>query len=457
MRRVLLAGVVLALVGAAVVAIAQPPSPPSTPPATPPTAPPVVVVPQADPKQPTPPRPAPTVPADPPGAGAPAGSDTPLARFEPLAAFPHATQNAVRGVLLGANWMTRTNQAQGRFLFGYNPALRQPLMGDHDLKQARAALALAQAAKFSGDEKYAAVASQAILTLLAATKPDPADPNCRVPVHSSLTCNRVGFAALVVLAIYELPAADAKLVAEAEKLCEFLRKQCRPDGSVHYTDGPTDVPTQLDPEGANEYPGTALHAIAVGNRVRPAAWKAEVATKGVQHYRAKFKANPHPLLAATLTPACAELYLQTKAPDAAAAVFEMNDWLCGMQIAANDQRTPQWAGGFRSVVNGQLADAPPGPETGLYVQSLACACHLTRQAPDLERYAKYRAAVSDAAQYLCTLQYLEANTRHFENTFRANMLIGAFHLSPADGNMRIDATATAITGLLRFLSSGAEK
>jgi hypothetical protein len=59
---------------------------------------------------------------------------------------------------------------------------------------------------------------------------------------------------------------------------------------------------------------------------------------------------------------------------------------------------------------------------------------------------------ADAAQFLCALQFLEANTRHFENTFRANTLIGAFHLSPSDGNLRIDATACAVTGLLRYLS-----
>ena len=451
MRHVLLAGVFLGLVGAAVIAIAQPPSPPAASPATPPTAPPAVVVPPADSKTPTPPTTIPTGLATPP-----AGSGTPLAQFEPLAAFPHMTQAAVRGVLLGANWMTRTNQAQGRFLYGYDPALRQPMPGDHDLKQACAALALSQAAKFSGDEKQAAVASQAILTLLAATKPDAADANCRVPVHSSLTCNRVGFAATLALAIYELPGADAKLVAEAERLCEFLRRQCRPDGSVHYTDGQSDDPSRIDPEGVNEYPGMALQAIMVGNRAKPAAWKAETVRKGMEYYRAKFKATSHPLLAATLTPACHEFYLQTKSADAVAAVFEMNDWLCSLQITVSDPREPQWAGGFRSITNGQSSVTPPGPETGLYVQSLACACQLARLTPDLDRFAKYKGATNDAARFLCTLQYLEANTRHFENSFRAHMLIGAFHLTPTDGNLRIDASASAISGLLRFLSSGAE-
>jgi hypothetical protein len=331
------------------------------------------------------------------------------------------------------------------------------LPGDHDLKQARAALALAQTAKFTGDEKQAAMAAQAVLTLLAATRVEASDPNCRVPVHSSLLCNRVGFAAVVALAIYELPAADPRLLAEAERLCEFLHRQCRPDGSVHYTDGANEDAAKVDPAGMLEYPGTALHAIILGNRVKPAAWKTEVVKKGMEHYRAAFRTAPHPLLAATLTPALTELYTQTRLTEAASAVFEMNDWLCGLQIHGNDTRTPQWAGGFRAVVDGRQADLPPGPETGLYVQSLACACRLTRAVPDLDRNARYKAAATDAVQFLTGLQYLEANTRHFETSFRANMLIGAFYLSPTDGNIRIDATGNAVTGLIKFLGSGAER
>ena len=214
---------------------------------------------------------------------------------------------------------------------------------------------------------------------------------------------------------------------------------------------------RTDPAGVNEYPGLALHAIIVGNRVQPAAWKTDASKKGIEFYRARFKSSPHPLLAATLSPACAEMYLQTKSNEAAAAVFEMNDWLCGLQIAASDTRTPQWAGGFRSIVDGQLADLPPGPEVGLYMQSLACAYEINRHVPDLAREARYKAALLDSIQFVCGLQYLEANTRHFENSFRANMLIGGFHLSPSDGNLRIDATATAVTGMLRFLLSGAER
>ena len=383
--------------------------------------------------------------------------ETPLSAFEPLAAFPQPTQAALRSALHGSAWLTRMNQPQGRFTFGYLPALRQPMDGDHDLKQALAAVSMAQSAKFTGDERQTAVANQAILALLAATKPDPADANCRVPVHSSMTCNRVGFAALLALAVYELPTADDKLIAEAEKLCVFLQKQLRTDGSVHFTDNPTDVPVQVDPAGVNEYPGYALHTLAVSNRARPAAWKLDAVKKGAEFYRTAFKTAPHPMLAATMTPALAELFHQTKDGTAVAAVFEMNDWLCGLQVSPTDPKRPMWAGGFRGYANGQAIDAAPGFESGIYLQSLSCACKMARDVPDLQRFGKYRQAAIDAAQYLGTLQYTEANTRHFADSFRAGTLIGGFYLAPADGNLRIDATARCVSGLLQFLGSGAEK
>ena len=456
MRHGLLTVGLLTLIGVAAVGRGQPPAPPVEPPpprSLPPTlsgAPaPTFAAPPVSPAGGVAPAPAPRPPA--------AAADASVTKFEPLAAFPLTTQLAVRSVALGSNWLTRMNQAHGRFLYGYRPALRLAMDGDHDLRQAQAALALARAAKFAGDDRQAAVASQAILALLAVTKLDPADPDSRVPVASSFTCNRVGFAAVLALSIYELPAADDKLVAEAERLCNFLRKQLRPDGSVHYTDHPTESPSKTDPAGMNEYPGFALHALAAGNRVRPAAWKAEAVKKGVAYYRGWFKANPHPMLAATLTPGFAELAGQGPSAEAAEAVFELNDWLAALQYPATDARQPVRVGGFKGWANGRAVEGEPGCECGAYLQSLACAYQLSRQGTDVMRADRFRQAATDAAHFLTLLQYSEANTRHFENTFRANVLVGGFHLATTDGDLRVDATASAVTGLLRFLESGAEK
>jgi hypothetical protein len=451
MRRVIFAFSFVVLLVVAV--SAQPPlTPIPAAPAAPPVAPPAA---PGDAQPPAPPLPLP-VPGTPTPAVPAAGTtpETPLSRFEPLTAYPLVTQDAVRAALLGSAWMAKMHQPNGRFLPGYNPALRQPTGGDHDMRQAQATLALAQAARFGGDRQQAVKARESILALLALTKVPPTDPNSRVPIQPSFLCNRVGFAAILALAIYELPGAEEKLIEEAERLCAFIRTQLRNDGSVDCADGGDAAPGTAD---VNEYPGIALHALAVSNRVRPAEWKKDAVKRGVAHYHAAFRAKPHPVAVAALTPAACELYLQTKLNEAATAVFEMNDWLCALQIGLTDARAPQWAGGFRAVVNGQTTgDAPDASATGLYVQSLACAYQVTRAAGDLTREAKYRPALQAAVNFLCGLQFLEMNTRHFENTFRASMLIGAFHVSPADGNLRIDATACATTGLLRFLASGAE-
>lgn len=441
MRRVLLASAVVGML-VAVAVTAQPPSVPPAVPAAPPAAP------------PKPPEPLPKLPLPPSGPVFGAGSgETPLAKFEPLTAFPPVTQYSVRAVLLGSAWMGKRHQSHGRFSYAYNPALRQEMPGDHDIRQAQAALAMAQAAKFAGDAKQAAVASQTVLTLLASTKVAPNEPNCRVPVAPSVVCNRVGFAAALALAIYELPKPDEKLLDDAERLCEFLRRSLRADGAVHYTDGPTDAPALVDPNGLNEHPGVALQALAASNRVRPAGWKKDAVARGVSHYAAHFRAKPHPLLAATVAPAACELYAQTKQPELVSAVFEMTDWLCTLQIAPTDARSPQWAGGFRAP-GATAIDPLSTAKTGLFLNALASAYSLTRATADLTREAKYRTAAADAAQYLCASQFLETNTRHFDNAFRASALIGAFYLSPTDGNLRIDATGCAVSGLLRYLTVG---
>ena len=266
-------------------------------------------------------------------------------------------------------------------------------------------------------------------------------------------CNRVGFAATLALAIDSLPAADAKLQLEAEKLCEFIHKNCRPDGSIQYTDGAGQFGGSRS--RGERIPGAVLLAIIAGtvcDRPRGNLMR----SSGPWPITVLYQARPHPLLAATLTPAFAELFLQTRMHDAAVFVFDLNDTLCRYQIQAGDPRLPQWIGGFRSVANNEFTDVPSGPETGCYLQSLSFARQVARQA-DLDRHGKYTAASQEAIQYLTDLQYVETNTRHFETSFRVNMLMGAFHLSPSDGNIRIDATATAVTGMVQFLMVASEK
>ena len=106
---------------------------------------------------------APTAPAAPPAVSPVVGNQlqvtpqAPIARFlNDLRAFPPETEQAVYSMRSGADWLWRMNQTNGRFLPGLNPAIRQWLESDNEIRQAFGTLALAEAAKFTGDERFAA-------------------------------------------------------------------------------------------------------------------------------------------------------------------------------------------------------------------------------------------------------------------------------------------------------------
>ncbi len=364
--------------------------------------------------------------------------------------YPVETMAAVESAREAAHWLTRMSKSDGRFMAGVDPSLGRELQGA-DFAQACAALALARAAKFTGDEKAAAAASQACLTLLTLTKPDTTDPTMRVPSFAADRGNKVGFAAVLATAIYDLPAPDAKLVAEADKLCKFLYTRLRSDGSVHYTEG-EGSPTKADPDGVNTYPGLCLQAVMASDRVNTEAWKRDALARGVKFYRDVFKAIPTPELCGTLLPAVCDYALRVKAKDANEFAFEMADWLCDRQYTASDARNLRWVGAFKPATG----DEPTARMCG-GVEGLCAAVTLTTQVPDGTRYTRYRKAARDGMAFARSLQYGAASGAHFTPEFRAKYLDGGAHGSPTDGMLRCEHTAGLLCCQLRFLECGAEK
>jgi hypothetical protein len=94
---------------------------------------------------------------------------------------------------------------------------------------------------------------------------------------------------------------------------------------------------------------------------------------------------------------------------------------------------------------------PPQVLSGAYAGALAEACRLAKQSGDLPRYQRYREALERALQFLTSLQYTDANTQHFADWYRPTLL-GAFHVSHQDGNIRIDYTQYAVSVLVQYLT-----
>jgi hypothetical protein len=390
------------------------------------------------------PRPAVTQPGSPVVEGPRAEKAAPARPLRDLSSLGELQKQVLLSGQRGADWMFRMHGIKGRFVYGYLPALKQELEGDQYLRQAGAAFALARAARFTGEERYAVRATQAILALLDETTVDSGDSTVRHTTLPSGLVNRLGSAGLLVLAINELPAPQKDLLDKSEQLCNYIRKQARPDGSLAYGD------SSADEEGVNYYPGEALYGLARSQRHRPAEWKVDLLKRSLAHYRGWWKEHRNMAFVPWTSAACAETYKHTKDRTCADFVAEMNDWVCTLQYSQIEPRRMLWYGGFMSYQDGRPVETAPTVASAAYAEGLVEACRVAREQGDLTRFQRYSEAIERCLQFLTTLQYTDSCTLHFAVWYRPQ-IVGAFHGSHQDGNLRIDYTQHAVSGMFGYL------
>lgn len=377
-----------------------------------------------------------------------AAKNSPLDRFQ-TPGYPADTLAALEAAKESTAWLTRMSKPDGRFVAAFDATLQRELPGS-DLGQAMGCLAVARMAKFSGDEKTTALASQAVLALFTLTKTDPSDASMRVPNLTPDRGNKVGFAAVLATAVYDLPNPDAKLVAEADKLCRYLYTRLRDDGSVQNADG-IEPAVQTDPDGVNRYPGLCFQALMASDRVKSEQWKRDALERGVKYYREVFKSKKTTDLCGSMLPAVCDYCLRMKSEAATAFSLEMADWLCDQQYTQADARNLRWVGGFRPS-NG----SEPTAQSSSCVQGMSAAITLTTQIPDAARFSRYRKAAIAGLTFTRSLQFNETNTLHFERNYRS-ALLGGVHVSASDGVLRVEHAGQNVMAQLRFLESGGER
>lgn len=344
-------------------------------------------------------------------------------------------------------WLQRANRPDGRFVHGFVPALRVPTEGDDFLHQAGAAFALARAARFYGDDRSSAIARQALLTLLLETTTDGKNKDIRFTAAHPRQVNRLAAAALLILAIHELPSPADDLLGRADQLGNYLRGQINKDGSLRWLD---DEDAAAAPsEGVRVYPGPALCAIVHSQVLRPASWKNAALRQACKHYHEWWRTNKNLDMLCWHTAAYAEAFVHSKEQLFADAVFEMNDWLCGLQYQ-QDPRRPHWFGGFMGWHEGKASNEPPNIKSAQAAESLAEACRVAKEAGDVQRHQRYRRALENCLQFLTSLQYTEASAQHFAEWYRP-ALVGAFHASHQDGNLRLDYAQHALNAFVQYL------
>src|SRR5262249_51236826 len=121
-----------------------------------------------------------------------------------------------------------------------------------------------------------------------------------------------------------------------------------------------------------------------------------------------------------------------------------------LQYDQIDPRRMLWYGGFMSYTDGHKIESSPHAVSAQLAGAPADACRVAHAAGDAPPYQRRSDALQRGLQFLVTLQYTDANTQHFADWYRPR-LVGAFHATPSDGNLRIDHTAEAVCAMLGYL------
>ncbi|MCI0463734.1 MAG: hypothetical protein L0Z62_42910 [Gemmataceae bacterium] len=390
------------------------------------------------------------LPAPPAPAVAPTPAKTPAHDFNRFTVQQKQLYGSAR---TAADWLQRCVQPDGRFGYVATTALRGRNDNDHYLRQAGAAVALARSARFFQDEQLAASATRSLLTLLLATAADEKDPQARHTTVPTTAVNRLAAAGLLTRGILELPAPAADLLAQADQLCHYVRLQQRADGGLGAEAG--NGRAVESPEAADAHAAEALHGLAVSQRLRPAPWKVESLRKALAHYHPRWQARKALAPVPGLVAAWTEAYLATKERPFADAVLELCDWLGTLQYREPDPVRPLWAGGFKGWTDGRAALEEPTITSARHAEALADGCRVTRQLGDALRHPRYRDALNQALGFVLTLQFTSANTQHFAGWYQREV-VGAFHASHQDGNLRLDYTQHGTCALLHHLTHVAE-
>lgn len=357
----------------------------------------------------------------------------------------------------GAGWLRRQQRDDGGFHYGWIPELDRSLPGDHLLRQAGTAAALAFAGRLTRNQDSLAAATRACDAMLDRYTTIPkSNSNERRPTERTQAHHPIGLAALLLLALCELADAGVHRAEPASQLARYLAARVLPDGSFDLR------VTSLDEEDANVgidfYPGEALYALLRGTSSFPSlpVDALEILERGYPYYRRHWLENRNAAFTPWQSGAHAEAYGLNGRAAHLQFVFAMNDWLLQSQYAEDHDVPEEYMGGFGVLEYERLLRIPPGVASASSLESLAHALRVARKAGDATRVRRYRASIESGLRFLLSLQFSEQNTRHFQPEV-ATKLDGAFHASVEDGTVRIDFTQHALYAMGLYLESGPER
>ncbi len=371
---------------------------------------------------------------------APGPITTVLYRGNTLVRIEDVTRPAVQALAdAQAQWLVNNLRPDGRLVYLYWPSRGQESPANNQVRQWMASRALTKLALARGDTGLLARAELNLLYNLQQTySEDPAG-------HGLITDRgdtvKLGAVAMAWLALTEHPRRAA-FASQTTALLKTMDALWQTHGEFHTFWRPRERR-----DNVNFYPGEALLAWAtLFERTRDPA-RLDRILRSARFYRDWHRANRNPAFVPWHTQAYFKVWAITKSAELRDWIFEMNDWLLGIQQWETQREFPDTMGRFYAP------DRPFGPphasSTAVYLEGLVDAWRLARETGDTARQEAYRRALIRGVRSLTQLTFLDEVDLFYVS--RREAARGGVRTTVYDNSIRVDNVQHSLMAVLDIL------
>ncbi len=337
-------------------------------------------------------------------------------------------------------YLTASVDATGRMRYLYLPSrCREQASGNNMIRQWMATWALCRAARAAADEDLSSLVDCNIQYNLEHYY--RAENGFGLIEYDGMV--KLGAVALAALSIVEHDDRDKYSEVEAS-LWRTIDHAWQPTGEFRTFFRPSDRNDQQ-----NYYPGEALLAWAVRYAEKGEQAVLERFMTSFRYYRDWHRQprNQNPAFIPWHTQAYYRVFQQTRDPELASFILEMNDWLLPMQqwpVPA----APECAGRFYDV--NRPFGPPHASSTGVYLEGLVDAYCVARDTGDRGRQERYRLAICRGLRSVSQLVYRDRADDYY--VADAEQVQGGVRTTCYNNVIRVDNVQHNLLALARALS-----